>query len=129
WLVSVFRHDIDGLQRIVITMRLSLAGDPVQHEVSRRHEDHHARVSVERILARAKRLFPDTAFTAGNAFAVTEGFAGNVFSDRAVITNDHADVSDGHDALWSDLDRREPAVDKIRAVRERHILPTAPASC
>ena len=98
-LVGVLGHQVDRAQAFVVAVRLGLAGDPVQHEVRRRHQDDVAGVGVERVLARAERPFPDAALALGHALAVAEGVAGEVAAGLAVVADDHADVADRHDRL------------------------------
>ena len=127
-LVRVLRHQVDRLQTLVVAMRLGLAGDPVQHEVRRRHQHDAAGRRVERVFARPKRPLANAAFAFANSLAVAEAGARDVLALPAVVAHDHADVTDRHHRLRNHLDRREPAVDEVRAVGERHILPTAPAA-
>ena len=104
-LVGVLGHQVDGAQALVVAVRLGLAGDPVQDEVGRRHQDDVAGVGVERVLAGPERPFPDAALALGDALAVAEGVAGQVAADPAVVADHHADVADRHHRL-GDASRR-----------------------
>ena len=104
-LVGVLGHQVDRPQALVVAVRLGPAGDPVQHEVGRRHQDDAAGVGVERVLARAERPLPDAALALGDALAVAERVARDVLAGPAVVADDHADVADRHDRLG---DRSRP---------------------
>ena len=64
-LVRVLRDQVDRTEAFVVAMRLGPAGDPVQNEVGRRHQDDVAGISVESILARPERLLLNAAFPFG----------------------------------------------------------------
>ena len=127
-LVRVLRHQVDRLQTLIVAMRLGLAGDPVQHEVRRRHQHDAAGRRVERVFARPKRPLANTALAVADSLAVAEAGARDVLALPAVVAHHDADVADRHHRLRNQLDRREPAVDEVSAVGERHILPTAAAA-
>ena len=67
-------------------------------------------------------------FAFGHALAVAERRARKVLAHAAVVADHDADIADRHDGLRNQLDRGEPAVDEVRAVGERHILPAAAAA-
>ena len=127
-LVGVLGHQVDGAQALVVAVRLGVAGDPVQDEVGRRHQDDLAGVGVERILAGTERPFPDAAFALGDALAVAERVAGEIAADPAIVADHDADVADRHHRFGNHLDRGEPAVDEVGAVGQRHVLPAAPTA-
>ena len=122
-LVGVLGHEVDAAEAFVVMMALALSGDPVEHEVGGGDEDEFSGISVEGVFAGSEGFFPHAAFAAGDAFAVSETFAGNVRAHGSVIADDHADVTDGDDGLGDDFDGGEPAVDEIRSIGERDILP------
>ena len=126
--IGILGHQVDRIEAVIVPMRFGFSGDPMQHEVGRRHIDDMAGVGVERIFARPERLFPHAALTAGHALAVPETFAGKVIADRPVVAHHHADVSDGHHGFRVQFNRGEPAVDEVGSIRERYILPPATAA-
>src|SRR6185437_10176185 len=126
-LVGVAGDQVDGTEPFVELVGLGFTRDPVENEVRGRHENDLAGVDVKGIFAGAEWAFPDAAFAFLHAFAVAEGGAGNVATRAADIAHDHADVADRHHGLRHFFDRREPAVDKVGAVREGGVLPAAAA--
>ena len=109
-------------------MSFGSAGDPVQNEVGRRHEDDVAGVGIERVLAGPERLFLHAAFAFRDAFAVPETLAREILAATAVVADDHADVADRDDCLGDRFDAGEPAIDEIGAVGERNVLQPAAAA-
>ena len=77
-LVGVLGDQVDRSQALVVAVGLGTAGDPVEHEVGRRHQDDVAGVGVEGVLARSERPLPDAALALGDALAVAESRAGKV---------------------------------------------------
>ncbi len=116
------------LEAFIVVMAFALSGDPVEDEVGGGDEDEFSGVGVEGIFAGPEGFFPYAAFAAGDAFAVAEGFAGDVGAHGAVIADDDADVADGDDGFGDDFDGGEPAVDEIGAVGEGDVLPAAAAA-
>ena len=84
--------------------------------------------SLKAYLPGGSGLVPNAFLTGGNAFAVAEVVAADVFALQAEIADDDADVADRHERLGLRFDGGEPAVDEIRAVGERLILPAAHAA-
>src|SRR4051812_16540859 len=109
-------------------MGFRAAGDPVEHEVRSRHLNDIAGVGVERVLTWSERAFPDATLSLGDALAVAKSIAGHIPAYPADVADDNADVADLHDGLGNHLDGGEPAVDEVGAVRQRDILPAAPAA-
>ena len=124
-LVRVPRDQIDRLQAFIVAMGFAFAGDPMEHEICRGHEDDAAGIRVERVLAGPERLFPNAALAGGYLLAVAEALAGEVLSLSTDVAHDHADVADRHDGLRNHLERGEPAVDEVGAVGQRLILSAA----
>ena len=127
-LVGVFRHEVDGFQALVVTMRLGFASDPVQHEVRRRDQHDAAGVGVEGVLAGAESFLPHAALAFFDTFAVTERRARQVAALLAVVADDDTDMSDRHDRFRDHAHVREPAVDEVGAVGQRSVLPPASAT-
>ena len=116
------------LQRFVVLVPFALAGDPVQHEVGRRHADDLAGIGVERIFARPQGRFPHAAFAAVHPFAVAEFDPRGVAALLAVVADDDAHFADADHFLGNQLDRGEPMIDKIGAVQQRGVLLAAAAA-
>ena len=127
-LVGVLRDQVDRAQALVVPMRLGAAGDPVQDEVRRRHQDDVAGVGVERILARPERLLEHAPLALADPLSVAERLPRDVLSAPAVIAHHDAHVADRHDRLGDRLDRGEPSVDEVGAVGERDVLQPAPTT-
>ena len=125
--IGVLGDQVDRAQAFVVAMGFGPAGDPVQDEVGRRHEDDVAGIGIEGILAGPERLFLHAALAFGDALAVAEPLAREVLAAAAVVADHHADIADRHDGLGDRFDAGEPAIDEVGAVGERNVL-QAPAA-
>ena len=126
--IAVGRDQRDADQVLVVLMRFSLAGNPAQNEVHRRHElDLHG-IRIDRILARRQGLLPHTALARLDLLAIAEPFARDVFAFAAVVRNDDADVTDRDERLRTHFNRGKPAIDEERAVGQHLQLLSAPSA-
>src|SRR6187549_2870942 len=115
-------HKVDRPQRLVITVRFGLTGNPVQDEVRRRHKNHIPGISVEWVFTWPQGTFPHTAFTFGHSFAVAERRAGKVAAQLTYVTHHDADVSNRHDRFRLEFNGGKPSIDEVGAVGQSRVL-------
>ncbi len=117
-LVAVRGDERDAREVFVVAMRLDLAANPAQDEVHRGDVLDFEGIRIERVFAGREGFAPDAAAAGFDLFAVAELRAADIIAIRAVVADDHAHVTDGDEHFRLELDRGEPAVEEVGAVRE-----------
>ncbi len=120
--------DQRDLAQVRIEVRTAGARLPHQHEVGRRHELDLAGVGVERVLAGHQRVAPDALAAGLHQLAMRVVGARHVVALAARVRHHHADEADRDHRLVDQLDRREQAVDVVRAFHQHALLAAALAA-
>ena len=89
---------------------------PVQRQNRRRHDLRLIAARIERVLAGAQRLLPDTAVPGSHERAELELDAGGVLCRQADIGLDDRDLALLHDQHRHQFDADEERIERVRAV-------------